>query len=128
MSHAGLDLVNEAKDAGGVIRKDRGRQSIFRVVGDLHRFVKVPDPQHRQNGSKDLLASNSHIRSHVIKDCRLNKEAFVQAVAGGTFAATYQRGAIFAADVDVIEYRFELTFIHTWAHLSLRIVAGPDPH
>src|SRR5687767_8139382 len=58
----------------------------------------------------------------------MDEVTFVEAVAGCSRAAANERRAIFAANVDVTQHRFELTLVDTWSHVSLRIRTGTDAH
>src|SRR5205807_4080776 len=106
--HAGFDFIDKAKDARGVVGEDRGRQTKFSVVRDVHRFFEILYSHHRQHWSKDFFARDAHVRRHVIENGRLDEETFVEAVTGCTFPAADKRRAVLAANVEIFEHRFEL--------------------
>src|SRR5205807_1487986 len=128
MRHAGFDLVNETEDAGGIVGEDRGRQTELSIVGDLHRFVEILDAHHTQNRPKDLFTRNAHIRSNVIENRRLHKVTLIEAVTRRALAATNKCGAVFPADVEIVEDRLELTLIYARANLGLGIHTVAESH
>src|SRR2546425_681177 len=55
VAHAGLDLVEEALDLLGLLRKDARREAVVRFVGLRDRLIEPRHFADRQNGYKQLL-------------------------------------------------------------------------
>src|SRR5437016_1203623 len=108
MRHAGFNLVNEAEDARGVVRKDCGRQAILSVVGDLHRCFEIFHADDGEHGPEDFLARDAHIGRDVIENGWAHEVALVESIAGGPLAAAQERRAVLAADVEIFQDSLEL--------------------
>src|SRR5713226_7272946 len=126
--HAGFNLIHKAENARGVVRKDRRRQAIFRVVGDLHRFVEILDADDAKHWPKDFLARDAHVGCDVIENGWAHEVAFVESVTGSTLATAHQRSAVFSPNVQITQDSLELILIDARPHFGLWIVAVTDSH
>lgn len=85
----GVNLVGGDQSLGDIPREDGTGETEFGVVGHLYDFLGRRELDQHDDGTKDFLLDDLHIRSGVGEDGRLDKESRVAEsltteVTGGT--------------------------------------------
>src|SRR2546428_477739 len=72
------ELFVRAADLLLVVGEDRAGESVWAVVRDPQRVVKVLRLDHREDGTEDLLLGDRRVRSNGSDDRRLDEVAIVR--------------------------------------------------
>src|SRR5271156_1677034 len=70
---SGAKLGSDTVRFADVARPDRGRESVDRIVGELDDLVRIIEGNCSDDGAKDFLADDFHVRLHVDQDGGLDE-------------------------------------------------------
>src|SRR5947207_10679217 len=109
-----------------ILGPNPSRETVDRVVGELHALLEVVERQHGQDRTEDLFPGDRHIGLHAIEHRRLDVVAL--AVGLRRFAARDELGALIHALLDVPEHRLLLLSRDERAEARVLIewIAGPE--
>src|SRR5437763_3050393 len=100
---ADVELAARALQLLAVVRVDRARQSVLRVVGDPKRVVEVIRTDAGEDGAKNLLLLDAVAGFYVGDDCRLDEEALLAVASAARDDATAVGLALLDVVVDGLE-------------------------
>ena len=84
-----------------VLGPDSGRESVDRIVGELHALLEIVERQHGEHRPEDLLARDRHVGLHTVEHRRFDVVAL--AVRLRRLAAGHECRALIHALLDVRE-------------------------
>ena len=91
-----LDPPRDRERAVDVAAEHRGRQAVFGVVGDAHRFLDAADADDRRDRAEGFLAIDAHRRRDVVEHGRVHQHAV--GVAAGEQPRALGDGVLDQAD------------------------------
>src|SRR5918997_3786993 len=118
---AGLQAPGELDRLAHVAGPDRGDQAVVGAVGDLEGLVVVVHRGDPEDRAEDLLLVDPHVRADVVEQGRLHEVAALELVAGRAAATEDEVGALFLADLHVLEDPLVLLGVDERAHVDLLV-------
>src|SRR5262249_12712933 len=100
-----------------ILGPDRSGQAVIRAIGTLGNLVEAAERQHADNRAEDLVASDRHLVTDIVKDRGLDKEA----VLAAALPARNELGPLLAAELHVSQDLVKL-FLRTLRPLLGRTI------
>src|SRR5690242_9848053 len=102
-------------DALGVLRVERPRQSVLRIIGDMQRVFKVFRLNHRQHRSENLLLGDACMWVYI------GKHGWLDKVARAMMTTACHEATLVLAYLDIVGDLLHSVLIYDRSHVGIRL-------
>src|SRR5690348_443749 len=122
---ASFNAIDELENASGVAGVNGAGEAEADGICGIESFVEILHANDAEDRAEDFFLRDAALRGDMVKDCGRDEIALVVRASGEAMAAEKKFSFLFA-DLDVLQNRVHLLFVHGWAHFDAGIEAVAD--